>query len=430
VRILISCGEASGEQYAADLARELLARRPELELFGVGGDLLDAAGVRLWARREELAVMGFAEIVRHLPRLRQLRNDLTRRALASDIDLFLPIDYGGFHVSLARRLHEGGVRVLDFIPPKTWSWGAWRARALRQAVDECAVLFAFEVEHYRRQGILAHWVGHPLVERIPEAPAGPRAGLLIAPGSREQELRRIGPVLGETIRRLHASLPGQRILVSRAPGVASEWLAPIFSAAPAVETSEAPLAQLYRTVEAAIVTSGTATLEAALCGTPHLIVYRTSSLSYAIARRLATVEHIGMANIVLGRRAFPEFLQGELRAGALADAARQLLLDRDVRLRQASDCAALRRALGEPGAIGRVADLALGMLDRRAVPGYIARTYPRGFESHARLSAAPTAASGRARALSRPARRRQSAGTGCARRARARWRGDLRLPPR
>jgi lipid-A-disaccharide synthase len=203
-----------------------------------------------------------------------------------------------------------------------------------------------------------------LIERIPQVADGQRAGLLIAPGSREQELRRIGPVLGDTLRRLQTSLPGQRVIVSRAPGVRADWLAPILAGAQAAETSELPLAQLYRTVQAAIVTSGTATLEAALCGTPHLIVYRTSSLSYAIARRLAKVEHIGMANIVLGRRAFPEFLQANLRADAVAEATAVLLQGRAVRLRQERDCVELRNALGEPGAIGRLADLALGMLDR------------------------------------------------------------------
>ena len=364
MRILISCGEASGEQYAVDLVRELRARSDSIELFGVGGELLGATGVPLWAKRDELSVMGFAEVLEHLPRLLRLRSELARRALSERVDLFLPIDYGGFHVALAGRLRRHGVRVLDFIPPKTWSWGAWRVRSLRKAVDECAVLFAFEVEHYRSHGIRAHWVGHPLVERIPASSGSMRDGLLIAPGSREQELSRIGPVLGETIRRLRAESPSLHVKLSRAPGVQHAWLESILRGNESIEVSEESLPALYRQASVAIVTSGTATLEAALCGTPHLIVYRTSALSYAIARRLATVTHIGMANLVLGRRAFPEFLQGALRADALSDAARALLADRALRAQQERDCLELRKALGEPGAMGRLAELALTALDR------------------------------------------------------------------
>lgn len=360
--ILLSCGEASGERYAVALAAALRRRRPELRLVGIGGESLRAAGVELWASSDELAMMGFTEVLRHLPRLWSLRRELVRRATAEGVDLFLPIDFPGFHVSLAQKLRERGVRVLHFIPPKTWSWGRWRLRSLRASVDRCAVIFPFEQEHYRSAGIDAHFVGHPLLD-APEAATREReTSLLLVPGSRWQELRLLAPVMG-TVAAAHAARHGTLIRVSRAPGVQLEWLRPILNACPDAEIETGALLPALRRAGLALVTSGTATLEAALSATPHLILYRTSALSYWLARRLATVEHIGMANIVLGRRAYPEFLQGACTQQNVAAKLDELSRDATARAAQAEASRELRGKLGGPGAIERVSDLALAMLD-------------------------------------------------------------------
>jgi lipid-A-disaccharide synthase len=365
--VFLSAGEASGDLYLARVARALRARRDDLRLVGVVGPHGREAGVEPWAHAEDLAVMGFGEVVRHLPRLFRLGRALERRAVAEGVDLFLPVDYPGFHVRLAGRLRRHGIPTLDFIPPKTWSWARWRLGRLRASVERCAVIFPFEVEHYGDAGIDAVFVGHPLVDAHAEAlraepPA--REGLLIAPGSRRQELERLAPVLAEGVRRL-SERAGRRIdvRVSRARGVDLDWLRPLTDAG--ARPVEGTLFEELRRSEVAVVCSGTATVEAALAETPHVIVYRTGGLSYRIARWLATVEHIGMANIVLGRRAFPELLQEELTPRAIADHLHALFLDPDdtARERQRSDARELRRRLGEPGCFERVAELALARLD-------------------------------------------------------------------
>jgi lipid-A-disaccharide synthase len=377
--IFLSCGEASAEVYATAIAEQLRSTRPELRLVGVGGDAMRAAGVELWAGRDELSVMGFAEIIGHLPRLWRLRRMLEQRALREGVDLFLPVDYPGFHMSLASRLRRRGIYVLDFIPPKTWSWGSWRNSGLRKAVDRCAVIFPFEQEYYRSHGVDAEFVGHPLLDAFEAKEERDSAGertLLLVPGSREQELARVGAVLGAAAGSLVQEQPQLRVVVSRAPNVPEAWLAPLLSGCPSATVEPRPLRELFASASAALVTSGTATLEAALSLTPHGIVYRTSALSYALASRLASVEHIGIANIVLGRRAYPELLQGELNEASVLALARQLLGDESFRADQMRSCHELRTRLGEElrgsGAIARVCELALDALDRRQPKGYIA----------------------------------------------------------
>jgi len=363
--VLLAAGETSGDLYLAHVARALRALHPEIRLVGIAGPQGRAAGVEAWARQEDLAVMGFTEVVRHLPRLFRLADTLERRAQEEGVDLFLPIDYPGFNVRLGARLRRHGIRVLDFIPPKTWSWGSWRSKRLRNSVDRCAVIFPFEVDHYGAFGVDAEFVGHPLVDAHAAAlsqPEIPREGLLIAPGSRRQELARLMPVLAEGVRRLRDALGEPfEVRVSKAPGVDPQWLDALVS--DGARLVEGELFTELRRSRFALVCSGTATVEAALSRTPHVIVYRTGGLSYAIARRLAHVEHIGMANIVLGRRAFPELLQSDLSASAIArEAADPFLEGSEARECQLSACDALTTALGEPGCFRRVAELASALL--------------------------------------------------------------------
>ena len=367
--VVLSCGEASGDLYCSRIARALRTRRPDLRLAGIAGPRSRAAGVEPWAEQESLAVMGFVEIVRHFPRIWKLGTALVSRATDEGAALFLPVDYPGFHLRVAGRMKNAGIGVLDFIPPKTWSWGRHRTGALRRNVDRSAVIFPFEETHYRRAGIDAEFVGHPLVDIHADDlahPAAGRDGLLIAPGSRRQELLRLVPVLVKALHLLRERGIQPVIRVSRAPGVDEELLRPLISAGSDVRLTDAELFGELRRARAAIVCSGTATVEAALAGVPHVIVYRTGTLTYAIARRVAAVEHIGMANIVLDRRAFPELLQGELRAESVADAVAPLLDPASPEtLSQRESCVQLRKELGSPGCFARVADLALELLDAR-----------------------------------------------------------------
>jgi lipid-A-disaccharide synthase len=366
--VLISCGEPSGEIYAADVAEHIAREAPELRRVGVGGSLLRAQVHELWADLDELSVMGFAEVVRHLPRLRRLRERIANRAAAERVRLLLAVDYPGFHTSLAGAMKRRGIQTLHYIPPKTWSWGGWRNRQLRKNVARCAVIFPFEEAYYAARGIDAEFVGHPLVDRYREILSEPqeqREGLLLVPGSRPQEISRIGPAMAEAAALLRAEGAVEKIRLSRAQSVPFELLRPMLALCRDVQVVEGPLIQHLRRSAAAIVCSGTASVETALSRTPHAIVYRTSHFTYAVARWLATVDAIGMANIVLGRRAFPEFLQRRLEPKALAKAMRPLLLPASPELvRQRSAFEELMRNLGQKDQAARnVARMALAMLD-------------------------------------------------------------------
>lgn len=367
--VVLSCGEASGDLYCARIARALRTQRPDVRLAGIAGPRARAEGVEPWADQESLAVMGFVEVVRHFPRLWRLGHEIVERARREGAVLFVPVDYPGFHMQVAARMRRAGIGVLDFIPPKTWSWGRYRLGAIRRNVDRAAVIFPFEEEHYRGAGIDAVFVGHPLVDIHAaelEAPAPPREGLLLAPGSRGQELDRLVGVLAAAVERLRGRGYDGPVRVSRAPGVDIARLAPLLDVG--AELLEEDLFSGFRRAAAAVVCSGTATVEAALAGVPHVIVYRTGTLTYAIARFLATVEHIGMANIVLGERAFPEILQEQLRADVVADAVEPLLDPGSVAVhRQGESSARLREALGAPGCFDRVAGLALESVRARSV---------------------------------------------------------------
>ncbi len=365
--ILLSCGEASGDLYLSLIAEALRRRRPEWRLVGVVGPRSREVGVEAWGDIADLSVMGFGEVFLQLPRIWSFGRALVRRARAEAVDLFLPVDYPGFHLQVASRLRKSGIPVLDFIPPKTWSWGAWRLRSLRKAVDHCAVIFPFEEAHYRRAGLRADFVGHPLLQlhaaRLEESSGRSRSGLLLVPGSRSQEIRTLTPVLLEAVARWREAGGEGPVRISRAPTLTAEELRPLREGIPRAEIAEEALFEEAMQAELAVVCSGTATMEAALAGCPHLIVYRTGRVSYAVARRLVTVPYIGMANIVLDRPAFPEFVQAECDAERIAQALLELGKESAARAKQVEAGQELCRRLRGPGCFETVAATAVQMVE-------------------------------------------------------------------
>jgi lipid-A-disaccharide synthase len=353
--IFLAAGEQSGDLHGAELARELKRRIPDVRLYGLGGSLMAAEGVELLADLERLAVLGFAEVVRHLPDLVKLRREVRRFLVEQDIDLLVPIDYPGFNLPLARHARRSGIRVLYYIAPQVWAWHESRARKLGRDADLVCVVLPFEVERLERWGVNTRFVGHPLLDRdsttapLDAEPDRLRVGIF--PGSRVQEVRRLLPTFLEAGRILSDHLPHLELQVARArdlPASVYENLG---------DAGLVDAATVMRSAGAAITKSGTITLQLALAGVPMVVGYRVSPLTYAIARRLVRVDHIALVNLVAGRRVVPEFIQSEATASAIA--AQVLpLVDRDTRerLAQVEDLKEVRDRLGTPGAAGRVAD--------------------------------------------------------------------------
>lgn len=365
--ILFVAGEVSGDLHAAGVARELREGGAPLRLIGVGGDEMRAAGVELLEHVERLAVMGFVEVLEHVPKHWLLLRALKRRIASGQVALVILIDYPTFNMKLAEAATAAGVPVLYYITPQVWAWGADRLARLARTITKAAVILPFEEELLRKNGIDATFVGHPLLDRLGRLPERDEARralglepddrvLALFPGSREQEIVRHLESFVGAARELQRRDRRLRVIVSVAPHVS---LAQARCPFPTVRSASFTV---LRAADAALCKSGTTTLEAAVAGCPLVVAYRTSRLTYAAARRLVKIPNIGLVNVVAGRRVAPEFVQDALEPTGVADALGPLLdHGRPERQTMVEELAKVRASLGAPGAAARVAALAAQM---------------------------------------------------------------------
>ena len=322
-RILILVGEASGDHHGARVVEAIRALRPEVEFVGLGGPEMTSAGVETWAGLDRLAVMGFAEVLKHLRFFRGLERRAVAALDSGRIDLVLAVDYPGFNLRIARKARERGVPVLFYIAPQVWAWKARRARQLAEDADRIAVILPFEPPIFEREGGSVEFVGHPLVERVPvgdapdRLPAGARPhGSAAGPGTPP---RIAHPGAGPPPRRVRRGGTHPR---RAAPGGDAgdrrgtrRRRRPVFPTPGFAVTSQTRA--LLHIAEAAVVKSGTSTLEAALAEVPFVMAYRTSFLTWSLAKRLVKVDHIALANLVAEARVVPELLQGRRHRSAI-----------------------------------------------------------------------------------------------------------------
>ena len=365
--ILFVAGEASGDLHASGVARALGARGAPYRLTGIGGDEMRAAGVELVEHAERLAVMGFVEVLKHIPLHYRLAQELERRIRGGDVALVVLIDYPGFNMKIAAAAHAAGVPVLYYITPQVWAWGAKRLRELARTVTKAAVILPFEEALLRKHGIDATFVGHPLLDRARTLPGRAEARrtigvgdgdrlLALFPGSRAQEIARHLDLFVDTARALQRRDPTLKVVVSAAPHVE---IAPERCPYPLVRSASFTV---LRAADAAMCKSGTTTLEAAVAGCPMVVAYRTSAITYAAARRLVRIPHIGLVNVVAGREVAPEFVQDALVPARVADALAELLDPAsDRRRRMIEELDRVRALLGDAGAAERVATMAIAL---------------------------------------------------------------------
>jgi lipid-A-disaccharide synthase len=395
--IFISAGEASGEHYGAllvtALGKRLAAAGQTARFFGMGGARMAAAGLEVAVRSEAMAVMGLTEVVRHLPGIYREYRRLKAAIHARRPDVALLIDFPEIHFRLAREFKRLGVPVIFFVSPQLWAWKKKRIKLVHRFVDKMLVIFPFEEPFYRERGVAAEFVGHPLAD-LP-APTGSREefalengldpaktwiGLL--PGSRPKEIRDHLPEMLRAARGLTLRGPEVRQSTER-----FEFLVPLAATLNAAQRAavmalvnqfgsgldvrlvdDARAALFHGRVS--VVASGTATVEAALIGNPFVVVYHVSSITYAIARRMVTVPHVAMANLIAGKRVVTELIQDDFTAANIIQEVERLLPDGGPRQSMMEELAAIRGSLNhrlagpmdEGGAIGRVADITLKQL--------------------------------------------------------------------
>ncbi len=368
---MILAGEASGDTHGARVATELRRRWPRAEMVGLGGAQMANAGVKLLCGLRELSAMGLVEVLGRLGFHWRLERRLRSMLRHGDFDVVVPVDYPGLNLRMARYAWRLDVPVLYYIGPQVWAWKAWRAKRLARWARSIAVILPFEPALYSAHGGRATFVGHPLLDHSsrgdPEALCrelgldrdGPVLGIF--PGSREPELARHGRPFANAAMELRRRIQGLQVVVSKVPFLSAS----AYGSLPFPATEDGPALRALAT--AGLVKSGTSTLEAALAGMPFVVAYVTHPLTHFLARRMVRVPSIALANLVVGRRVVPEFIQREVTPESVADALEPLLDGSSpARNRALADLADVRRALGTPGAATRVVDMIGEILSEEA----------------------------------------------------------------
>ena len=371
-QILISAGETSGDMYAAQLATAL-QKRTSVHLFGMGGPRMREAGVELVADASGIAVVGITEVFHRLPAVWRAWRRLEREAVRRKPALAITVDSPGFNFGLARRLKKHGVRNVYFISPQIWAWRPRRMRWIRRRFERVLVIFPFEDKIYRQAGVAVNFVGHPLVDSVHAQMTREQFAaefrldanipiVALLPGSRPSEIRRSMPIIAEACARLQQDHSVQYILAV-AQGLEQGMLDAYDR--PDLHVTRVHGAAVYdvlATADCAIVSSGTATVEAALLGTPMVVVYQLSGLTAMIVRRLVSTPLFAMVNLISGRQVVPELIQDKFTSEALEREVRRLLDSPEAREQQKRDLAEVRAKLGPAGAIERAAEIIAGML--------------------------------------------------------------------
>ena len=370
-KVMICAGEASGDLHGASVANELKNLDPQIELLGMGGSHMRSAGVDIVYDIADIGVMGFVEILRNLPRFFRLREYLSHVMDERRPDVILLIDYGGFNMALASVAKKKNIPVVYYICPKAWVWGKWRAKAIAGWVNKVAAIFPFEAEIYRQAGASVEFVGHPLLDIVQSTMdrqeayrffgADPqRPLLLLLPGSRYQEVESLLELMLASARKVQEQIPDCQFFLPVAPTIPLERIESVVKASGvSVIFTRNSTYNLMQIADCAIAASGTVTLEAALMELPSVIVYRVKTATYWLIRLVANVSHVGLPNIVSGRRILPELIQDEATSANVSQAALRLLQDPAVRQQTRSDIKQVRINLGQPGAVLRVAKIVL-----------------------------------------------------------------------
>jgi lipid-A-disaccharide synthase len=365
--IMIIAGEVSGDLLGAELSGELKNVDGNLNIIGVGGDRMKQAGVEIIYHINNLAFLGFAEVVKHIPFIRKVQSDLIKIINEKNIKNIILIDYPGFNLNFAKKIKPLGVKIIYYVSPQVWAWGKGRIKRIKNLVRKMFVVFPFEEKLYLDEGIDVEFVGHPLLERISNYDFLPKEKffkmyelnpgkeiLLILPGSRNHEVERIFPAVIEAALKLSKEFNLQTV-VAGASGI-DEKLFNKISEPNEYRVIKDHNYELMKYSKFGIIKSGTSTLEAGLFGLPMVIVYKTSLLTYYIGKNLVNLKNIGMANIISGEDIVPELIQDKVNPESIYNEAKKILDNNSLYASVKTRLLEINKKLGEKGAVRKTAE--------------------------------------------------------------------------
>ncbi|MEE4351613.1 MAG: lipid-A-disaccharide synthase [Desulfatiglans sp.] len=372
--VAMVAGEASGDLHGANLVKAIRHLRPDISFAGIGGKKMEAAGVKIFVPSSDMAVVGLSEVFSRFHTITRALSRLKTTLKKQRPDLLILIDYPDFNLHLARKAKRLHIPVLYYISPQVWAWREGRVRKIRRRVDRMAVILPFEEAFYRERGMAVDYVGHPLLDACPKEfdkkdiksklgleGAYPVVG--IVPGSRKEEVQNVLPVMVRAAEILKERFPNIRCLLPLAETIEEEWVRSFLrNSTVKVEIQKENIYEVLGVCDLVLITSGTATLEAAIMGVPMVISYRVSPLSYWIGKRIIKVPHIGLVNLVAQDDVVPELIQDEMTFERLAEEASSILKDDRKRTRMIAAMKKVRESLGTGGASVRAARIALQMM--------------------------------------------------------------------
>jgi len=369
-RLFFIAGEPSGDMHAARLIAAIRDRRPGWHVSGYGGERMRDAGMELRFDLASMAVMGIVEVARHLGTIRHLFNDLRDTLDRERPDALVLVDYPGFNLRAAAMARDRNIPVIYYISPQVWAWKKRRIHTIARIVDRMLVILPFERELYQKVGVPCDYVGHPLLDdpflADPPSMEGRPPVLAVLPGSREQEIRRIGPAMMETARRYLERHPETRLVSAAVDDARARQIRDMAPDLP-LEVMVNGMREVLAQARGALVASGTATLQTALAGVPMLVVYRMHPVTFLLAACVVRVPHISLVNLLAGREIVPEILQDRARPDVLLPALESIMATGDRRDRMARDLRELRERLGGPGASERAAEILIRAVEAHPV---------------------------------------------------------------
>jgi lipid-A-disaccharide synthase len=374
--IAIIAGEASGELHGSNLVKEIKRFKPETKFFGIGGDKMQNEGVETLYHIRQMSFLGFVEIIKHIPFIKKVFRDIEAKIFEKKPDALILIDYPGFNLRLAEKVRKilgKKIKIIYYISPQIWAWGKGRVKKIAQLIDKMIVVFPFEEEIYKKAGVDVTFVGHPILEALKfnidktsflkQNNLDEDKQLLgLLPGSRLQELNALFPVMIETYKRIKEKLSNFQVVVGVAPTIDVEAYKKFLPSNSDIKLLQNSTYGVMKYSNLVIVASGTATLETACWGTPMIVVYKVSNISWYLGRMLVSIKNIALPNIIAGETIVPEILQHNVNVQRLTEEVLKILQDDKLYSEIKNKLSSVKSKLGEIGASKRAAEIIVNLL--------------------------------------------------------------------